>query len=91
MNKTELQNTAECVIDLEARIISWTGTVSQWLKELSRLREIIEKLIRIAFAGNDPAEKAFVQCLELKTNKCREYVLKRIDMKAGFGLIGSGN
>lgn len=90
MDKMELQNTAQRVVDLEARITSWTGTVSQWLKDLSPLHEIIEKLVRAALDSNDPIERAFVQCLQLKTDKCREYVLKRMDMRAGAGFSGSG-
>jgi hypothetical protein len=79
MDKMELQNAAEGVVDLEANITSWTGNVSQWIRELSRLHETIEELIRVAFDSNDPIEKAFVKCLQLKMDKCREYVLKRSD------------
>jgi hypothetical protein len=77
MDKLELQQTAQDVVDLEARIYNWRGNVTGWIKELSQLREAIENLTRDALGDNDPNEEAFLKCLELITDRCWEHVLKR--------------
>jgi hypothetical protein len=77
MDKMELQKTAEHVVELEARIFDWRGNVPGWIEELSRLREAIKNLIRNPQDEKDPTRDAFLRCLELKTNRCQEHVLKR--------------
>jgi hypothetical protein len=90
MDKMDLQQTAEQVIDLEARIINWRGNAAGWMKELSRVGEAIESLKRGTLDGKDPIQEAFLKCLQHKTNRCRERVLKRadgIDVKYEPGLL----
>jgi hypothetical protein len=77
MDKMELQKTAEHVIELEARIFDWRGNVPGWIEELSRLRETIKNLIRDPQDEKDSTRDAFLRCLEVKTNRCQEDVLKR--------------
>jgi Flp pilus assembly CpaF family ATPase len=59
MDTMELQKTAEHVIELEARILNWRGSVREWMKELSRLRETIENLICTASNDKDSNKEAF--------------------------------
>jgi hypothetical protein len=79
MEKMELQQTAEHVIDLEARIINWRGNAAGWMKELSRLGEAIDNLSREALCDKNPVQEAFLKCLRHKTNRCREHVSNRAD------------
>jgi hypothetical protein len=80
METMELQKTAENVIDLEARIVNWHGSVAGWLDELSRLGDTIESLSNEALCDKDPIQEAFLKCLQHKTDDCREQVLNRADI-----------
>jgi archaellum component FlaC len=80
MEIMELQRTAENVIDLEARIVNWHGSVAGWMNELSRLGETIENLSDESLCDKDPIQEAFLNSLQHKTNHCREQVLSRADI-----------
>jgi hypothetical protein len=80
MEKMDLQQTAENVIDLESRMINWRGSVAGWLNELSRLGESIENMSRDTRCDKDPVQEEFLKCLQLKTNHCREHVLSRVEV-----------
>ena len=77
MNRLEVQQTAEQVINLEARIISWNGNVPAWIEELAQLHDTINTLLHQATDEHDTIGESFLKCLELITDQCRQRVIKR--------------
>jgi hypothetical protein len=77
MRKTDLQQTAEQVVDLEARIINWQGSITDWSRDIIRLRTAIQNFLDTADRTRDTTQAEFLRQLLHKINRCRENVLCR--------------
>jgi hypothetical protein len=77
MKNNQIQKIAEQVLDVEARIVNWDGSITEWARDLIRLRKIIQELLDTACRMRDTNQEEFLKCLLNKTNLCRENVLHR--------------
>jgi hypothetical protein len=77
MENSQLQKVAEQVIDVEARIVTWDGNITEWARDLIRLRALIQQLLTTASTMRDTTQEDFLKCLLQKTNRCWENVLSR--------------
>jgi len=70
-----LQTVADYVVTLEARLSFESGNTYSWDRELPKVRLTIEELKNASFKSRDRCERAFLQSLQDKVQKCQRFIL----------------
>ena len=81
MEKAEIKRIGDYLKDLEEGLYEWDDRGLSTLGHLTRLYEIIERLMDASFETKDQQLKPLLATLEYKARKCKECIEKRLAVR----------